>query len=196
MSRKSSVKRKTRETDISVMLTLEGKGKGDIRTGIGFFDHMLETFAKHGGFDLKLSCKGDLSVDQHHTVEDCGIALGEAFDKALGDRKGINRAGFFAFPMDEALALCAIDIAGRPYLVFEASFKGEKAGGFPTDLVREFFQGFANSLRANVQVRGFNSFTDHHKIEAIFKAFAKAMRMACLTNSRMKDAIPSTKGVI
>ncbi|HDP98612.1 MAG TPA: imidazoleglycerol-phosphate dehydratase HisB [bacterium] len=194
--RTSKTHRKTSETDIEVELAIDGQGNYRIETAIGFFNHMLESFAKHGLFDLSLRGKGDLHVDQHHLVEDCGIVLGQAFKKALGDRKGINRAGYFVYPMDEALAVVAVDIAGRPYLQYEAEFKRRFCGELDTDLVEDFFQGFAINLGANVVVRMPFGRSDHHKIEAIFKAFAKAMKMACALEPRSLKQIPSTKGSI
>ena len=190
------IKRKTKETDITVELNIDGKGKSSTDTPIGFFNHMLQAFSKHGLFDLSISAKGDLEVDQHHTVEDCGIVLGQAFKKALGDKKGINRAGYFVFPMDEALAVVAVDIAGRPYLQFDAKFKRRYCGELDTDLLEDFFNGFAVSVGANIAVRMPYGRSDHHKIEAVFKAFAKAMKMACSTDPRAIKDIPSTKGMI
>ncbi len=190
------VTRKTRETDISIQLNIDGKGEYNIQTPVGFLSHMLESFAKHGLFNLTMRVDGDLHVDQHHLVEDCGIVMGQAFKKALGDKKGINRSGYFVYPMDEALAVVAIDIGGRPYLQFEAEFKRRFCGELDTDLLEDFFQGFAVNLGANVVVRIPFGRSDHHKIEAIFKAFAKAMKMACSTDPRAIENIPSTKGMI
>jgi imidazoleglycerol-phosphate dehydratase len=194
--RHSHIHRKTKETDILVELGIDGEGNYDIRTPIGFLNHMFETFAKHGLFDLKIQANGDLYVDQHHLVEDCGITLGQSFNKALGEKRGINRAGFFVYPMDEALAVIAVDIGGRPFLQFEAEFKNRFCGELDTDLLQDFFQGFAASLHANVVVRMPYGRSDHHKIEAIFKAFAKAMKMACSTDPRVLADIPTTKGMI
>ena len=194
--RKSKLERKTKETEIKIQLNIDGKGKYKIQTPVGFLTHMLNAFTKHGLFDIKMKVKGDLEVDQHHTIEDCGIALGQAFKKALGDKRGINRAGYFVYPMDDALAVVAIDIGGRPYLQFDAEFKRRFCGELDTDLLEEFFYGFAVNLGANVVVRMSYGRNDHHKIEAIFKAFAKAMKMACSKDSRAIGAIPSTKGVI
>ncbi len=194
--RKTKIERKTKETDILVSLNIDGKGKSNIEIGIGFLNHMLELFSKQGLFDLEVRAKGDLDVDQHHTVEDIGIVLGQTFKKALGNKKGINRAGFFVFPMDETMAVFAVDIAGRPYLKFDAEFKKEKIGDIDSDLVKEFFQAFSANLGANLQIRSFEANTDHHKAEAIFKAFGKAMKMACSKDPRAKEAIPSTKGVL
>jgi len=194
--RVSEIQRTTKETNISIHLNLDGKGEYNIKIPIGFFMHMLESFAKHGLFDITITAEGDLHVDQHHLVEDCGIVLGQAFKKALGDKKGINRAGYFVYPMDEALAVVAIDIGGRPYLQFDAEFKRRFCGELDTDLLEDFFQGFAVNLGANVVVRMPYGRSDHHKIEAIFKAFAKAMKMACSTDPRAMENIPSTKGMI
>ena len=194
--RKSEISRKTRETDISIALNIDGAGKADIHTSIGFLDHMLESFAKHGLFDITLQANGDTHVDQHHLVEDTGIVLGQTFKKALGDKKGINRAGYFVYPMDEALAVVAIDIGGRPYLKFDATFNRRYCGELDTDLMADFFHGFAVNLAANVHVNMPYGRSDHHKIEAIFKAFAKAMKIACSTDPRAKEILPSTKGMI
>ena len=194
--RTSQLRRKTNETDISVELNIEGSGKYKIETHIGFFNHVLESFSKHGLFDLNMKAKGDLHVDQHHLVEDCGIVLGKAFKKALGDKRGINRAGYFVYPMDEALAVVAVDIGGRAYLQFDADFKRRFCGDLDTDLLEDFFQAFAASLGANVVVRMPYGRSDHHKIEAIFKAFARAMKMACSIDPRAIENIPSTKGLI
>ncbi|MDP7180255.1 MAG: imidazoleglycerol-phosphate dehydratase HisB [Candidatus Woesearchaeota archaeon] len=194
--RKATIERKTKETQIKVELNIDGKGTSKINTQIGFLDHMLELFAKHGLFNLKVDAKGDLQVDQHHTIEDIGIVLGQTFGKALADKKGINRTGFFAFPMDETLSIFAVDIAGRPYLNFEAEFKKEKINNLESDCISEFFQGFANELKANIHVKSFEARTDHHKAESIFKAFGKAMKMACSKDKRALDDIPSTKGKI
>jgi imidazoleglycerol-phosphate dehydratase len=194
--RTANIERKTKETDIIVQLNVDGKGASNIDTPIGFLNHMLQAFSKHGLFDLNIKAEGDLKVDQHHTVEDCGIVLGQAFKKSLGEKKGINRAGYFVFPMDEALAVVSIDIAGRPYLQFDVEFKRRFCGELDTDLLEDFFYGFASSLGANVAVGMPYGRSDHHKIEAIFKAFARAMKMACSTDPRAIREIPSTKGVI
>jgi imidazoleglycerol-phosphate dehydratase len=186
--------RKTKETEIAVLLSIEGKGRCAIETPVDFFTHMLETLAKHSLCDLTLTARSDCALDQHHLVEDCGIALGMAFSKALGDRKGINRAGYFVFPMDDALAVCAVDIGGRSYLQFNARFRRRYCGGFETDLVEDFFYGFAQGLAANIAVRVLTGRSDHHKIEAVFKAFAKSMKMACSKDRRAIKDIPSTKG--
>lgn len=194
--RTAIVKRKTKETNITVELNIDGRGKSSIDTPIGFLNHILESFSKHGLFDLNVKVQGDLEVDQHHTVEDCGIVLGQAFKKALGEKKGINRAGYFAFPMDEALAIVAVDIAGRPYLQFDVKFKRRFCGELDIDLLEDFFYGFALNLGANIAVRMHYGRSDHHKIEAVFKAFAKSMKMACSTDLRAIKDIPSTKGMI
>jgi imidazoleglycerol-phosphate dehydratase len=194
--RTTEFKRHTKETNISFYMNIDGTGEYKIETPIGFLTHMLESFAKHGLFDITLQAEGDLHVDQHHLVEDCGIVVGQAFKKALGDKKGINRAGYFIYPMDEALAVVAVDISGRPYLQFDATFKRRFCGDLDTDLLEDFFQGFASNLGANIVVRMPYGRSDHHKIEATFKAFAKAMKMACSTDPRSIENIPSTKGMI
>lgn len=194
--RTAKIERETKETNISMELNIDGKGSYKIQTPIGFLTHMLESFAKQGLFDLKMKLKGDMDVDQHHTVEDCGIVLGQAFRKTLEDKKGINRAGYFVYPMDEALAVVAVDMGGRPYLQFDAKFKRRFCGELDTDLLEDFFYGFATNLGANVVVRMPYGRSDHHKIEAIFKAFGKAMKMACSLEKRAIKEIPSTKGVI
>ena len=194
--RRGVVDRRTTETQISLSLTLEGKGTYDVHTGIRFFDHMLELFARHGGFDLKVNATGDLDVDQHHTVEDLGIALGEAVSKALGDRKGINRAGYFVMPMDETLAVAAIDLSGRPHTVVDLKVKVRLVGDLQTELVHDFFEGFATGARANVHVKVMYGRSNHHKIEASFKAFARALRVACAKDKRMAQMLPSTKGLM
>jgi imidazoleglycerol-phosphate dehydratase len=194
--RNARIERTTKETGISIELNVDGTGKYDIHTPIGFFNHMLESFAKHGLFDIQVQARGDLEVDQHHLVEDCGIVLGQAFNKALGEKRGINRAGYFVYPMDEALAVVAVDISGRPFLQFDAQFKRRFCGDLDTDLLEDFFYGFATHLRANVVVRMPYGRNDHHKIEAIFKAFAKAMKMACSTDARVIEDLPTTKGII
>ena len=194
--RHSKIDRNTSETKISSELTIEGTGNYNIQTPIGFFNHMLESFTKHGVFDISIKADGDLHVDQHHLVEDCGIVLGQAFKEALGDKKGINRAGYFVYPMDEALAVVAIDIGGRPFLQYDAEFKRRFCGELDTDLLEDFFSGFALNLGANVVVRMPYGRSDHHKIEAIFKAFAKAMKMACSVDPQAIENIPSTKGKI
>ncbi len=194
--RKASVERITKETQIRGSLTIDGQGTYQISTGIRFFDHMLELFAKHGGFDLKLKATGDLDVDQHHTVEDVGIALGQLFAKALGDRKGINRAGYFVLPMDETLAVVAVDLGGRPALVYQDRVRVRLVGDLQTELVEDFFGGFVNHAGANLHAKVLYGRSNHHKIEAIFKCFARAMRYACSTDQRLKDQLPSTKGLL
>ena len=194
--RKAKIVRKTKETQITVDLKIEGKGQYDIENPIGFLTHSFENFTKHGLFDIKMKAKGDLEVDQHHLVEDCGLVLGQAFGKALGDKKGINRAGYFVYPMDEALAVAAVDISGRPYLQFDVKFKRRFCGDLDTDLLEDFFQAFTTSLEANIVIRMPYGRSDHHKIESIFKAFGKAMKMACSKDKRAKEEIPSTKGKI
>jgi len=194
--RKASIQRDTKETQIRGSLTLEGHGKYDISTGIRFFDHMLELFTKHGGFDLKLTAKGDLDVDQHHTVEDVGIVLGQLFAKALGDRRGINRAGYFVLPMDETLAVVAVDLGGRPALVYKDLVKTVLVGDLQTELVEDFFDGFVNHAGANLHAKVLYGRSNHHKIEGIFKCFARAMRYACSKDARLKKQLPSTKGLL
>ncbi len=188
--------RNTKETQIELKLNLDGKGMSEIQTGIGFFDHMLQTFAKHGGFDLELRAIGDLHIDQHHTVEDVGIALGEAFAKALGDKKGINRTGYFVFPMDESLSLCAVDFGGRPWLEYQMKIAFRKVGDFETVNLPNFFAGFVSGSRLNLHLELLKGKDPHHKIECCFKAFGKALRMACSKDKAMKGIIPSTKGVL
>src|SRR5450631_1692607 len=195
-ARKASVERITKETQIRGSLTVDGQGTYQISTGIRFFDHMLELFAKHGGFDLKIRATGDLDVDQHHTVEDVGIALGQLFAKALGDRKGINRAGYFVLPMDETLAVVAVDLGGRPALVYKDRVKTRLVGDLQAELVEDFFGGFANHAGANVHAKVLYGRSNHHKIEAIFKCFARAMKYACSKDARLKDQLPSTKGLL
>jgi imidazoleglycerol-phosphate dehydratase/histidinol-phosphatase len=192
--RTSKVNRVTGETDIKILLSLDGTGKSKIKTGIGFFDHMLKQIAKHSNIDLEIKVKGDLDVDEHHTVEDVGIALGTALNEALGSKKGIKRYGYF-LPMDESIAQCAIDLGGRSYLNFKCKFNREKVGEFPTELTEEFFRGLAAGLKANIYIRTKGK-NDHHKIEATFKAFAKALNEACRIDKRSEGILPSTKGVI
>jgi imidazoleglycerol-phosphate dehydratase len=194
--RKASIERNTKETRISASLKIEGLGRYNISTGIRFFDHMLELFSKHGGFDLTIKAEGDLDVDQHHTVEDVGIVLGELFAKALGDRKGINRAGYFVQTMDETLAVVALDLGGRPALVYKDRVKVRVVGDLQTELVHDFFDGFVNKAGANVHVKVLYGRSNHHKIEAVFKCFARAMRYACSKDARLKDQLPSTKGLL
>lgn len=193
MSRTASVERKTFETDIAVSIDLDGKGTSVIDTGIGFFDHMLQGFAKHGFFDLTCRVKGDLQVDGHHTVEDAGIVLGQAIAQAVGDKKGIRRFGYFILPMDDALALCAVDLCGRPYLNFECSFPVERVGELETELVREFFYALSYSAGMNLHIKMLSGINAHHMIEAMFKAFAKALDQAVSFDPRISDVL-STKG--
>ena len=190
------VQRKTTETDILLRLAVDGTGQYSVSTGIRFFDHMLESFTKHGGFDLELTCRGDLDVDQHHTVEDIGIALGEAFALALEDKRGILRAGYFVMAMDETLAVCAIDLSGRVACVVDDGLTQPLVGDFQTELVPDFFDGFARGAKANVHVKTMYGRSNHHKIEAIFKAFARALRGACSRDERMRELLPSTKGLL
>jgi imidazoleglycerol-phosphate dehydratase len=194
--RTASLQRNTAETDIRVKLNLDGRGRYTISTGIRFLDHMLELFTRHGGFDLELQARGDLDVDQHHTVEDIGIVLGQAVKEALGSKKGINRAGYFVMPMDETLALAAIDLSGRPYLVINAPIKARLVGDLQTELLEDFFHGFATSAGANVHLRVAYGRSSHHAVEAMFKAFARALRYACSRDSRLKRQLPSTKGLL
>jgi imidazoleglycerol-phosphate dehydratase len=194
--RRASIRRDTKETQIRGSLTLEGRGAYQISTGIRFFDHMLELFTKHGGFDLKLTAAGDLDVDQHHTVEDVGIVLGQLFAKALGDRRGINRAGYFVLPMDETLAVVAVDLGGRPALVYKDLVKTRLVGDLQAELVEDFLGGFVNHAGANLHAKVLYGRSNHHKIEAIFKCFARAMRYACSKDSRLKKQLPSTKGLL
>ena len=188
--------RQTTETQIKGALTVDGQGRYDVRTGIRFFDHMLELFTRHGGFDLTLKATGDLDVDQHHTVEDVGIVLGEAVLKALGDRKGINRAGYFVMPMDETLAVAAIDLSGRPHAVVDLKVRVRMVGDLQTELVHDFFDGFASGARANVHVKVLYGRSSHHHIEAVFKAFARALRVACAKDARLAKMLPTTKGLL
>ncbi len=194
--RTASLRRKTNETDIRLKLNVDGRGRYKVATGIRFFDHMLELFARHGGFDLELVANGDLDVDQHHTVEDVGIALGEAFDKALGNKKGILRAGYFVMPMDETLGLAAVDFGGRTTCVTETKVGSRMVGDLQSELVHDFFDGFARGARANVHAQVLYGRSSHHKIEALFKAFARALRGACWRDRRMKAILPSTKGLL
>src|SRR5579883_3125588 len=194
--REARLERNTKETQISGRLVIEGSGQYNIRTGIRFLDHMLELFSKHGAFDLDIDARGDLDVDQHHTVEDVGIALGDLFSKALGDRRGINRAGYFVQTMDETLAVVALDLGGRPALVYDQQVNVVHVGDLQTELLEDFFSGFANHAGANVHVKVLYGRSNHHKIEAIFKCFARAMRYACSTDERLKDQLPSTKGLL
>jgi imidazoleglycerol-phosphate dehydratase len=194
--RRAQLHRKTSETDIRLRLNLDGRGRARISTGIRFFDHMLELVARHGAMDLDLAARGDLDVDQHHTVEDAGIALGEAVTKALGSKRGILRAGFSLMPMDETLASVAIDFSGRPHCVCRCKFSAARVGDFQTELVEDFLSGFAQAARANVHARLIYGRSTHHQVEAIFKAFARALRFAAARDPQMKRILPSTKGLI
>ncbi len=194
--RKAEIIRKTSETEIILKINLDGKGVARIDSPVPFFGHMLESFSKHSRIDIDISIKGDIEVDQHHSVEDTGIVLGSAVKKALGDKKGINRAGFFVFPMDEALSVVSIDVGGRTYLQFKAPFKRQFCGDFDLDTLEDFFSGFTQGASANIAVRAISGRSDHHKIESIFKAFAKATAMAISFDEKLKDYIPSAKGVI
>ena len=195
-ARTAAFERNTTETQIAIRLTIEGGGMYIISTGIRFFDHMLELFTRHGAFDLELKCTGDLDVDQHHTVEDVGIALGEAFNTALGDKRGILRAGYFVMPMDETLAIAAIDLSGRAAFAVDAKVRTRLVGDLQSELVTDFFEGFARGARANVHVKTMYGRSNHHKIEAIFKAFARAMRVACSRDKQLGKMLPSTKGLL
>jgi len=194
--RRAVIDRRTAETQIKVSLALDGKGRFENRTGIRFLDHMLDLVARHGGFDLKIKAIGDLDVDQHHTVEDVGIALGEAVLKAIGNKRGINRAGYFVMPMDETLAVAAIDLSGRPHAVIDTRVTVRIVGDLQTELVDDFFDGFAMAARANVHVKTMYGRSNHHKIEACFKAFARALRVACSKDKRLAKMLPSTKGLL
>ena len=194
--RHAIIDRNTTETRITIQLTIEGHGRYKVATGIRFFDHMLELFTRHGAFDLELTCDGDLDVDQHHTVEDVGIALGEAFDRALGDKRGILRAGYFLMPMDETLAIAAVDLSGRAAFAVDTKVRTRLVGDLQTELVEDFFGGFANHAGANLHARILYGRSNHHKIEAIFKCFARAMRYACSKDARLKEQLPSTKGLL
>lgn len=194
--RTASLTRNTKETQITGKLVIEGKGRYDISTGVRFLDHMIELFTKHGGFDLTLQAKGDLDVDQHHTVEDCGIVLGQLFSQALADRKGINRAGYFVLPMDETLCVVAVDLGGRPSLVYNDLVRVRLVGDLQVELVHDFMEGFVNHCGANLHAKILYGRSSHHKIEAIFKCFARAMKYACSKDARLKDQLPSTKGLL
>jgi imidazoleglycerol-phosphate dehydratase len=194
--RRAVIDRTTKETSIRVALAIDGRGRYHVRTGIRFLDHMLELFARHGGFDLDVDATGDLDVDQHHTVEDLGIALGEAVSRALGNRRGINRAGYFVMPMDETLAVAAVDLGGRPHTVVDHKARAVRVGDLQTELVHDFFEGFAIGARANVHVKVMYGRSSHHQIEAIFKAFARALRVACAKDRRLARMLPSTKGLL
>lgn len=196
MPRKNTFQRKTKETDIKIALNIDGKGKADVSTSIPFLDHLLNNFAKHGLFDLVIKAKGDIEIDQHHLVEDIGICLGEAFKNALADKKGINRSGYFVFPLDEALSVVALDISGRAFLDFNCKFKKEKIGDLDSDLIKEFFWGFVRHLEATLHARILVGENEHHKAESLFKAFGKAMKTACSKDKRILKELPSTKGLI
>jgi imidazoleglycerol-phosphate dehydratase len=194
--RRAAIRRTTKETDIRATLVIEGRGRYKVATGIRFFDHMLELFAHHGGFDLELKCNGDLDVDQHHTVEDVGIVLGQLFDKALGAKRGILRAGYFVMPMDETLGLAAVDFCGRTSTTVDTMVRVRLVGDLQTELVHDFFDGFARAARASVHARVLYGRSSHHKIESLFKAFARALRAACWRDRRMAHLLPSTKGLL
>lgn len=195
-ARSAKIQRNTKETQIAGELHIEGKGQYEISTGIRFLDHMLELFTKHGGFDLKLKATGDLDVDQHHTVEDVGIVIGQLFSQALDDRKGINRAGYFVLPMDETLAVVAVDLGGRVALVYKDKVKVRLVGDLQSELVEDFFGGFAQHAGANLHAKVLYGRSNHHKLEAIFKCWARAMRYACSIDAQLKDQLPSTKGLL
>jgi imidazoleglycerol-phosphate dehydratase len=194
--RRATIQRTTKETDIRGVLVIEGRGRYKISTGIRFFDHMLELFAHHGGFDLQLEAKGDLDVDQHHTVEDVGIVLGQLFDKALGAKRGLLRAGYFVMPMDETLGLAAVDFCGRTSTTVDTKVRSYLVGDLQAELVHDFFDGFARGARASVHARVLYGRSSHHKIESLFKAFARALRAACWRDRRMARLLPSTKGLL
>ena len=194
--RRAVIDRRTKETRIAVRLGVEGRGRYQIQTGIRFLDHMLELFTRHGAFDLAVDAQGDLDVDQHHTVEDIGIALGEAVSKALGTRRGINRAGYFVMPMDETLAVAAVDLGGRPHAVVDLKVRVTRVGDLQTELVHDFFDGFALGARANVHAKVLYGRSSHHQIEAVFKAFARALRVACAKDKQLARMLPSTKGLM
>jgi imidazoleglycerol-phosphate dehydratase len=194
--RKARIHRNTNETDIRIALTIEGQGRGQISTGIRFLDHMLELVARHGAFDLSLEAQGDLDVDQHHTVEDAGIALGEAFTQALGSKRGILRAGYFVMPMDETLAVVAVDFGGRSAAIVDAKVRARLVGDLQTELVADFFDGFSRGAKANVHAKVLYGRSNHHKIEAVFKAFARALRVACSKDRQLGRMLPSTKGLL
>jgi imidazoleglycerol-phosphate dehydratase len=195
-ARAAAFDRQTTETQIRGRLVIDGGGKYEVSTGIRFLDHMLELFTRHGGFDLTLRAAGDLDVDQHHTVEDVGITLGEAMLKALGDRKGINRAGYFLMPMDETLALAAVDLSGRPHAVVDLKLRVRRVGDLQSELIYDFFDGFAAGARANVHAKVLYGRSSHHQVEAVFKSFARALRVACARDARLAKMLPSTKGLL
>ena len=194
--RSATINRVTKETNITGRLVLEGKGNGEVTTGIGFLDHMLQLFARHGAFDLKLQVRGDLNVDQHHTVEDTGLVLGQLFDKSLGNRVGINRAGYFIQTMDETLAVAAIDLGGRATCVYQDRIRARQVGNLTTELLPDFFEAFAGKARANVHVKVLYGRSSHHQVEAIFKCFARALRFACSRDEQLQKQLPSTKGLL
>jgi len=194
--RHATIVRNTNETRIALKLRLEGRGRHDVRTGIRFLDHMLDLVARHGAFDLDIRVDGDLDVDQHHTVEDTGIALGEAVAEAIGNKRGINRAGYFVMPMDETLAVAAIDLSGRPAAVIDVRARAARVGDLQTELVQDFFEGFAAAARANVHIKVLYGRSSHHQVEAVFKAFARALRFAVSKDKQLRDALPSTKGLL
>jgi imidazoleglycerol-phosphate dehydratase len=196
MSRTGESRRATGETDVRARVDLDGSGSALVSTGVGFFDHMLTLLAKHAAIDLKVKAQGDLHVDQHHTVEDVGIVLGEAVLKALGDRKGINRAGYFVMPMDETLAVAAVDLSGRPHSVIDLKLRVRRVGDLQSELIHDFFDGFAAGARANVHARVLYGRSSHHHVEAVFKAFARALRVACARDARLAAMLPSTKGLL
>ncbi len=194
--RRARIDRRTTETRIEIRLGIEGQGRYAISPGIRFLDHMLELTARHGGFDLQITAAGDLDVDQHHTVEDVGITLGEAVSKAIGTRRGINRAGYFVMPMDETLGVAAIDLGGRPHAVVDLKLRARMVGDLQSELVQDFFEGFAQGARANVHVKVLYGRSSHHQVEALFKAFARALRVACDKDPRMAKRLPSTKELL
>jgi len=196
MPRTANIHRKTNETDIRLKLNLDGRGKALVSTGIRFLDHMLELVARHGAFDLVVHARGDLDVDQHHTVEDVGITLGEALQKSLGSKRGILRAGYFLMPMDETLAAAAVDLGGRPYCVVKANIAAKRVGDFQVELMEDFFQGFAQAAKANVHLRALYGRSSHHQVEAVFKAFARALRFAVSRDKRLRKILPTTKGYL
>lgn len=194
--RRALIDRRTTETRILLRINLDGRGQYTVKTGIRFLDHMMELVARHGAFDLRIAAQGDLDVDQHHTVEDLGIALGEAVSQALGHRRGINRAGYFVMPMDETLAVAALDLGGRPHTIVDLNVTAERVGDLHTELVHDFFEGFAMGARANVHLKVMYGRSSHHKIEAVFKAFARALRVACSRDKQLAKQLPSTKGLL
>ena len=194
--RRAVVERRTRETEIRVKLAIEGKGRYDIRTGIRFLDHMLELMTRHGAFDLDVRAAGDLDVDQHHTVEDLGITLGQAVSGALGSRRGINRAGYFVMPMDETLGVAALDLIGRPHAVVDLKLRTLRVGDLQAELLPDFFEGFAQGARANVHLKVLYGRSSHHHVEAVFKAFGRALRVACSRDKQLARTLPSTKGLL